>query len=199
MKQFPQITKLAVAVFFLYLASHAVNVNWSFYTIYQFDWDERMVGISLGVIGLLVALVQGVLIRWVNPRLGNAKSILIGLTLNAFGLLLFSMASEGWMIFLFLLPYCLGGIAGPAIQSEITTHVSDSEQGLIQGTLASMNSATAIVGPLMMTNVFYFFTHDEAPFLFPGAPFFLAFLLMLVSIYLANEGLKKYSSSYRSE
>ena len=105
MKQFPQIMLLAIAVFFLYLASHAVNVNWSFYTIYRFDWDERMVGISLGVIGLFVALVQGVLIRWVNPRLGNAKSILIGLSLNAFGLLLFSMATEGWMIFLFLLPY----------------------------------------------------------------------------------------------
>lgn len=196
MRQFPQITLLAVAVFFLYLASHAVNVNWSFYTIYRFDWDERMVGISLGVIGLFVALVQGVLIRWVNPRLGNAKSILIGLSLNALGLFLFSMATEGWMIFLFLLPYCLGGIAGPALQSEITSHVGASEQGLIQGTLASLNSATAIVGPLLMTNIFYFFTHDDAPFLFPGAPFLLGFLFMLVSIYLANAGLKKYSSSY---
>ncbi len=199
MKQFPQITLLAISVFFVYLASHAVNVNWSFYTIYRFDWDERMVGISLGVVGLLVALVQGLLIRWVNPRLGNAKSILIGLSLNAIGMFLFSMATEGWMMFLFLLPYCLGGIAGPALQSEITSHVNSSEQGLIQGTLASLNSATAIVGPLMMTNIFYYFTHDDAPFLFPGAPFLLAFVFMLVSIYLANLGLRKYSSSYKSK
>lgn len=196
LKQFPEIILLAFSMFCVYMASHAVNVNWSFYTIYRFNWDEKMVGISLGVVGLLVALVQGLLIRWINPKLGNAKSILIGLSLNALGMALFAFASQGWMMFVFLIPYCLGGISGPALQSEITSHVGSSEQGLIQGTLASLNSATAIVGPLMMTHVFYFFTHDKAPFLFPGAPFLLAFLFMIVSIYLANLGLKRYSNSY---
>lgn len=199
LKKFPQLTILAVSVFFLYLASHAVNSNWSFYTIYRYDWDERMIGISLGVVGVLVALVQGGLIRWVNPRLGNSTSILLGLSLNALGLLLFAFSNEAWMLFVFLIPYCLGGIAGPALQSEITSHVNPGEQGLIQGTLASLNSATAIIGPLMMTNVFYFFTHDNAPFMFPGAPFMLAFLLMLFSIACSNYSLKRYSSSYHKK
>src|SRR5690606_34047847 len=113
LKKFPEVLGLATAVFFLYLASHAVHGNWSFYTMYRFDWDEKMVGYSLGAIGFLVALVQGGLIRWVNPKLGNSKSILIGLSLNCLGLLLFAFAKESWMMFVFLIPYCLGGIAGP--------------------------------------------------------------------------------------
>ena len=164
--------------------------------MYRFKWDEQMVGISLGVIGFLVAVVQGGLIRWVNPKLGNSKSILIGLSLNCLGLLLFAFAQESWMMFVFLIPYCLGGIAGPAMQTEITTHIPPTEQGQIQGTLASLNSATAIFGPLLMTNVFYYFTHDQAPFLFPGAPFIIAVVFMLLAIFISNKSLRKYSNSY---
>ncbi len=196
LKRYPQIIGLIVAIFCMYTASHAVNGNWSFYTMYRFDWDEKMVGISLGVVGLLFGLVQGVLIRWLNPKIGNAKSILIGIVMYGTGFFLFAFAKEGWMMFVFLIPYCLGGIAGPALQSEITEHIPATEQGQIQGTLASLNSATAIFGPLMMTNLFYYFTHDGAPFLFPGAPFLLAFIFMICAFIMSNTGLKKYSNSY---
>lgn len=196
LKKFPEVLGLAAAIFCMYLASHAIHGNWSFYTMYRFKWDEQMVGISLGVIGFLVAVVQGGLIRWVNPKLGNSKSILIGLSLNCLGLLLFAFAQESWMMFVFLIPYCLGGIAGPAMQTEITTHIPPTEQGQIQGTLASLNSATAIFGPLLMTNVFYYFTHDQAPFLFPGAPFIIAVVFMLLAIFISNKSLRKYSNSY---
>jgi len=194
LKKFPNIIVLISAMFFMYFASHAVHGNWSFYTMYRYDWDERMVGISLGVIGLLVAVVQGGLVRFVNPRIGNGKSILIGFALNAIGQFLIAFAVQDWMIFLFLIPYCLGGLAGPAIQSEITNHVPANEQGQIQGTLASLNSATATFGPLVMTSIFYYFTHDSAPFKFPGAPFVLASLLMIMAWIMAYKGLKRTQS-----
>lgn len=194
LKKFPQIILLVVAMFFMYFASHAVHGNWSFYTMYRYDWDERMVGLSLGAIGVLVALVQGGLVRFVNPRIGNGKSILLGFAFQAVGLTLIGLAVQDWMIFLFLIPYSLGGLAGPAIQSEITNHVPANEQGQIQGTLASLNSATATIGPLVMTNIFYYFTHDSAPFLFPGAPFILAAFLMIMAWLMAFKGLKNTQS-----
>ena len=162
--------------------------------MYRYNWDERMVGISLGVLGVLVAIVQGVLVRFVNPKIGNGKSILIGYSINSLGLMLIAFASQEWMVFVFLIPYCLGGLAGPAIQSEITNHVPPNEQGQIQGTLASLNSATATFGPLVMTSIFYFFTHDSAPFKFPGAPFVLASILMVCAFFMAYKGLKKTQS-----
>ena len=191
LRRYPQLIGLVVSIFLLYTAAHAVHSNWSFYTIYKFNWDEKMIGISLGVIGLLVGLVQGVLIRWVNPKLGNEKSIYVGMALYTLGMILFALATESWMLFVFLIPYCLGGIAGPAMQAVISGQVPANEQGEIQGTLSSLMSASAIVGPPMMSTVFYYFTHKEAPFQFAGAPFVLGAFLMLVSTIIAYYSLRK--------
>lgn len=190
LKKHPSLIGLIVAVFILYTASHAVQSNWSYFTIYQFGWDEKMVGISLGVVGLLVGAVQGGLIRYTNPKLGNKKSIIIGIFLYCVGMFLFAAASKSWMMFVFLIPYCLGGISGPALQSVISGQVPASEQGEIQGTLTSLMSASSIIGPLMMTNVFYYFTHKSAPFQFAGAPFVLGGILMLISLGIAYKSLK---------
>ncbi|MBN8641105.1 MAG: TCR/Tet family MFS transporter [Flavobacteriales bacterium] len=191
LRKYPQLIGLVISIFLLYTASHAVHSNWGYYTIYKFNWDERMIGLSLGAIGLLVGLVQGVLIRWVNPKLGNEKSVYVGMALYTFGMLLFALATESWMLFVFLIPYCLGGIAGPAMQSLISGQVPPNEQGEIQGTLSSLMSASAIVGPPMMSTVFYYFTHKEAPFQFAGAHFVLGAFLMLVSTLIAYYTLRK--------
>lgn len=192
LKKHPKLIGLILSMFILYVASHAIQSNWSYFTMYKFNWDEKMVGISLGAIGLLVALVQGVLIRWINPKLGNEKSIYTGFFLYSLGMLLFAFATESWMMFVFLIPYCLGGIAGPALQAVISNQVPASEQGEIQGTLSSLMSASAIVGPPLMTGIFYFFTHDEAPFQFAGAPFLLAAILMIISAFMAYYSFKKH-------
>lgn len=196
-RKYPAIAGLVVALTLVYIAAHAVQSNWSYFTMYKFAWDEKMVGISLGVVGLCVGLVQGLLIRYTSRKLGSEKSIYIGLSLYAVGMLLFAFAGQGWMMLVFIVPYCLGGIAGPALQSIMAGNVSPREQGELQGALTSVMSATSIVGPPMMTNLFYFFTHDEAPFEFPGAPFLLAAILMCASAVIAyyvlhaNKRLKK--------
>lgn len=183
-----KISNLIFALILVYVALHAVQSNWHFFTMYKFNWTERAVGLSLGLLGLLTGLVQGLLIRWTTPKLGEQKSIYFGLLLYALGLMLFAFTNEGWMMFIFLVPYSLGGICGPALQSIISKNVPSNEQGELQGALTSLMSATSIVGPPIMTNLFYYFTHDKAPFKFSGAPFFLASILMSVSaiiIYIA--------------
>lgn len=190
LQKYPAIGGLITSMIFIYIASYAVQSNWSYFTMYRFDWSEKMVGISLAVVGLLVGLVQGGLIRVVNPRLGNEKSIYIGLALYALGMLLFAFANQGWMMFVFLVPYCLGGISGPALQSIIAGHVPPNEQGELQGALASLVSVTAIFGPLLMNNLFYFFTHKNAPVHFPGAALLLGSILLIISAFIAYRTLK---------
>ena len=179
----PEISTMVISLILIYIAGHAVQSNWNYFTMYLFNWDVKMVGISLGIIGFLVGLVQGLLIRWINPKIGNERSIYYGLLLYAIGMLLFAFATESWMMFVFLIPYCLGGICGPALQSVITQNIPSNQQGELQGALTSLISATSIVGPPLMTNLFYYFTHKSAPFQFPGAPFFLGFILMLTSAF----------------
>lgn len=181
LKKYPKLIGLMVSIFLVYIGSHAVHSNWSYFTMYQFKWDEKMVGYSLGLIGLLVGLVQGGLVRWINPKIGNQKSILYGLILYTSGMLLFAFATSSWMMFVFLVPYCLGGIAGPALQAVITEQVPANEQGEIQGTLTSIMSITSIIGPPLMTSVFYYFTKEKDIIHFPGAPFVLGGFMMLLS------------------
>ena len=149
-----------------------------------------MIGISLGVVGLLVAAVQGGLVRVINPMIGNEKSVYFGLLLYAIGLLLFAFASQSWMMFVFLIPYCLGGIAGPALQSIISGNVAANEQGELQGTLAGLISLTSIAGPPMMTGLFSYFTKPGAPIHFSGAAFLLGSVLMLCSAFIAFRTLR---------
>jgi MFS transporter, DHA1 family, tetracycline resistance protein len=104
---------------------------------------------------------------------------------------LFASVTQSWMMFVFLVPYCLGGIAGPALQSVISSKVSPNEQGEIQGTLASLMSASLIVGPPLMSSTFYYFTHAEAPIQFAGAPFVLGGIFMVLSSIIAYYSFKK--------
>ncbi|MGH1517878.1 TCR/Tet family MFS transporter [Chryseobacterium sp. JK1] len=177
-----KISNLVIALILVYVALHAVQSNWHFFTMYKFNWTERTVGLSLGLLGLLLGLVQGILIRWTTPKLGEHKSVFLGLLFYALGLMLFAFTNQGWMMFVFLVPYSLGGICGPALQSIISKNIPANEQGELQGALSSLVSATSILGPPVMTNLFYYFTHDEAPFQFSGAPFFLASILMFISV-----------------
>ena len=180
----PEIGGLALSFFLIYMAAQSVQGNWSFFTMYRFNWSEKMVGISLAVVGLLIAVVQAVLTRVINPRLGNEKSIYLGLSLYTLGLVLFAFANQSWMMFAFLVPYCLGGIAGPSLQATVSGKVPSNEQGELQGALTSLASLTTILGPLIMNNLFTYFT-TSAPIHFPGVSFLLGALFMLASIIIA--------------
>jgi MFS transporter, DHA1 family, tetracycline resistance protein len=190
LKKYPVVAGLILALSLDFLASHAVQSNWSYFTAYRFQWTPKTIGISLAVVGVLVAFVQAVLIRVITPRIGNDRSIYIGLLLCAIGLFLFALATQSWMMFVFLVPYCLGGISGPALQSAITGNVPANAQGELQGSITSLMSVTAIIGPLLMTNLFAYFTSVQAPFLFAGAPFVLGGILMLASSVVAFKSLK---------
>lgn len=185
LKRYPSLTGLVFALFLVYLGSHAVQSNWSFFTIERFKWDTWMIGISLTVVGVLVGGVQAGLTRIVNPKLGNEKSIYIGLALYAIGMLLFSFATQSWMMFAFLVPYCLGGICGPALQAVMAGYVPSNEQGELQGSLTALMSVTTIFGPLLMTNIFSYFTAKTAPFYYPGSAFLLGSIFMIASAIIA--------------
>jgi len=192
LNKYPAVFGLIIALLFIYIAAHSVQSNWSFANINKFGWTPKTIGISLAVVGVLISLVQGLLIRVVNPKLGNEKSVYIGIALYALGLILFAFATQGWMMFLFLIPYCLGGISGPALQAIISLHVPKNEQGELQGSLTGLQSLTTIIGPPMMIGLTSYFSikNDPNHIYFPGAAFLLGALFMLLSAIIAYWVLK---------
>jgi len=192
--QYPIVAGLLTALGFLYIAVHAVQSNWSYYTIHKFGWTSVEIGISLGVIGLATAIVQGGLIRWINPKLGQNRSIYLGLGLYAAGFLLFAFASKGWMMYAFTVVYCLGGIAGPALQGVMSGVVPPNAQGELQGGFGSLMSFTSIFGPVIMSNLFGYFSVPSTNYYFPGAALMLGAILSVISSLLARSTLKKVGS-----
>lgn len=187
LRKYPAVSGLVISFVLIYIAAHAVQTTWTYYNIEKFGWSEQMIGYSLGLVGLMVALVQGGLIRVVIPKLGYQRSVYTGLFLYSLGFLLFAFATETWMMFAFTAVYCLGGITMPAIQGIISSVVPANEQGELQGGLTSLMSATSIIGPPLMTTLFAYFTKPGAPVYFPGAPFLTAAILVLISGLLARK------------
>ncbi|RYC68697.1 TCR/Tet family MFS transporter [Spirosoma sordidisoli] len=189
--RYPVILGLVASLVLIYIAGFSVQGTWTFYTIEKFGWDEQMVGWSLATIGLAFAIVQGGLTRIIIPKLGQERSVYVGLLFSAVGFALFAAATQSWMMFAFMAIYAMGGIAGPSVQGIISTQVPANEQGEVQGALTSLTSTTSIFGPLIMTNLFSYFTSTEAPVYFPGAPYVLSAVLTLISAVLAWRGFRK--------
>ena len=185
----PIIIGLAIALFFLYIAGHSVQSQWSYFGAEMFEWGPKDIGISLGVIGVMVAIVQGGLIGVVSKKLGNKKTIYLGLFFNLAGLILFSITTSETMLYSFLGVYVLGGLAGPTLQALMSSQVPNNEQGELQGGLTSLMSLSAIFGPIMMGITFKSFTVEEN--YFPGAPFALGAVFSLICLILCYRTLRK--------
>ncbi|TAE37782.1 MAG: MFS transporter [Runella slithyformis] len=185
LQKYPAVMGLVASLFFIYVAGHATQGIWSYYVMEKFGWNQDLVGYSLGFVGLMVAIVQGGLTRVLIPKLGQQRAVFVGLSFYALGFVLFAFASQGWMMYAFMIPYSLGGLAGPSLQAIISGYVPPNEQGELQGALTSLVSITSIVGPLFMTNLFAYFTSDAAPFQFPGAAFIAGAVFTLVSLALS--------------
>jgi DHA1 family tetracycline resistance protein-like MFS transporter len=136
-------------------------------------------------------MVNGVLIDPFIRYFGIVKAILLSSVLMGIGNILFAFATEGWMMYIFMLPYILGGICEPAIQSLISNKIPLNEQGEIQGALTGLISLSSIIGPPVMSYLFSLFTGNDAVLYFPGAAFVLGAIITVVSTILLYPALKK--------
>jgi MFS transporter, DHA1 family, tetracycline resistance protein len=197
-KKQPVLAGLLAVTGIVYIAQKAVEYLLSTFIYEKFDWTPASVG-TLGLfVGLVLFAIQGGLIRYTLPKFGQQKNIIAGLIFYAVGLLLIALAGKGWMLYLCMVPYCLGGLSGPALQGLATEHVAKNEQGELQGAFAILNSASLIIGPLLFSYVFFFFTKKASDVYFPGAPYLLGAVLMLISILLVIRSLKKDLTPTRS-
>ncbi len=189
--RYPALLGLVGALFCLQIAGQTHPSTWSYFTMKVFSWNSDQVGWSLAFVGLIVAIVQGGLNRIINPKIGDRNSVIIGLLFYGVGFILFSLATKGWMMYIFMVPFGLGGIAGPALQSLITKQVAPNEQGELQGGITSLQSLTTIIGPLVASNLFSYYSDGKDHFQFPGAAFFMAGVLTFVALGIALKSFPK--------
>jgi DHA1 family tetracycline resistance protein-like MFS transporter len=135
--------------------------------------------------GLLAALAQGLLVGPAVRRLGERRSILVGLAAGVLSFLAYALVPAGWMVYLVIAVASLAALDTPASQSLLSSSVGEDEQGAVQGAMTSLLSITRIIGPLIATNAFAYFISPSAPVYFPGAPFASGAVLLAGALVLA--------------
>ena len=174
--------RLLVVLFFQEVSFMVYPAVWAFYTIAKFGWDEWVVGLSLSAFGLMMAFSQGVLIRYVIPRLGEYRTAILGLSMELLSFFGIAFAPATWVIFALLPLSALGMLAGPAMQGIMSRAVPDNAQGELQGVVSSVRAIAAILAPPVMTGLFWVYSDEGWLFTFPGAPFVLSAFLMIIAI-----------------
>ncbi|MDC6391006.1 TCR/Tet family MFS transporter [Maribacter sp. PR1] len=191
LRNYKGVLLLIFAFFLANLAGQALPSTWSYYGIERYNWSPKEIGVSLMVVGLLVAIVQGVLVGVLVKKFGKRMVVSVGFLLWTVGMFFFSLATEPWMLYAFLIPYALGGVAGPTVQSIISNQVSEKEQGNLQGSITGLVSITAILGQLIFSPVFYFFIRPGGAIYYPGAPYTLAAIFLFIAFIMAFLAMKR--------
>jgi DHA1 family tetracycline resistance protein-like MFS transporter len=170
---------LAAVHFLWWFAIQAQHTIWPYYTQYRFGWSPQEVGLSLGLVGGLAVLVNGLLVKRAVRRLGEVRTLATGLVAGAIAMLAYAMAPSALPFLLAIGIGSFGGLAQPALQALVTSEAPANAQGELQGGLNALSSLTTILGPLVYSQTFYRFSGADAVFELPGAPFLISASLAL--------------------
>jgi MFS transporter, DHA1 family, tetracycline resistance protein len=182
MRKRPVVRGLLGALFLWMVGHQVMPATWTFYTKFRFGWTEAMIGGSLALVGLVMALSQVTLLRVLIPRVGERRAALMGIGIAAIGYLGYATATASWMMLAWMATWFFGAIVMPSTNALMSHRVPSDAQGELQGAVASLYSLSSIVGPPLMTQLFGRFSAADAPIHLPGAAFIASTVLALTSL-----------------
>ncbi|MEM1351120.1 MAG: TCR/Tet family MFS transporter [Pseudomonadota bacterium] len=172
-----------LGVYFIYQVAFTVYpAVWSFFGKERFGWDPATIGLSLGLFGIMLAVVQGVLIRPILRFLGERGTVIYGHGFDICAFLAFAFITSGALALILTPLAALAAVITPALQGIMSKAVGPDAQGELQGVLTSLSALAMIFSPLLMTGTFAAFTAETAPVYLPGAPFLLSAGLVAVAL-----------------
>ena len=173
---------LSIAIFLSFLAHESLPSIFVLYTDYRFHWDAATTGWALTLVGVSQTIVSGGLVRPAVKKLGESGAIVTALAFGAAGFCVFAFAPTG-AIFLGAPPLiALWAMANPAFQGLASRFASASEQGRLQGAIASLRGVSGMIGPLFFTQIL---AASIAANSLAGASYMVAALLLAVSLLVA--------------
>ena len=181
LRSHPELWRLATIQFLAYVAHNVFSV-WALYAIYRFAWNQKSIGISLMVVGICAAIISGGLTGRMVKRFGERRTLYIGQFFGAAGMFMAGLARTGGLFLASIPIISTWNISMPAAQAMMTHRVSEREQGELQGALQSLRSITFIIGPVLFSQTFSWFINPKNPMHLPGAPYFLAALLLFIAM-----------------
>src|SRR5881396_1583366 len=180
-----ELWKLATLQFLAYV-SHEVFVIWALYAIYRYAWNQTTIGISLALVGVFTAAISGGLTGRIVAWLGERRTLYIGQFFGAVGMVIAGLARTGGLYIASIPVISMWNISMPAAQGMMTHRVSEREQGELQGAIQSLRSIAFVIGPFLFSGIFAWFINPKHSFHIPGAPYYLAAVLLFTAMLLAT-------------
>ena len=162
--------------------------TWSYFAIAAYGFSTREVGLALAMVGVTAALVQGFGIRLVVPRLGETRTVLVGVAGMATAAVLYTIASATWEVYLAISIGAISGMVQPSIAAMNSKAVDATSQGELQGATQSINSIAAIIGPPLYTQTLARFSGPDAIIHLPGMTMLLSSGISFVALLLFLKG-----------
>lgn len=178
----PTIGPLLLVYFLYQMAFTVYPAIWSYFGQERFGWSPAIIGLSLALFGIMLAIVQGGLMPKVLKILGERGAVIYGHGFDVAAFLALAFVTSG-TIALILVPLAsLAGVITPALQGIMSKAVGDDQQGELQGALTSVSALAMMISPMLMTSTFAAFSGAGAPIYLPGAPFLLSTGLILIGL-----------------
>ena len=181
LRRHPELVGLAAVAFLSNLAQVSLPTTVVLYVMHRYNWSTGQIGLTLGVVGVSVAIVQVVVLPRFVRWFGDRAAMVTGLIFGVVGLAIAGLAKTGWDMWPAIPVLALWGLSGPAVQVLMTRHVSSFEQGQLQGANASLTGISELIGPTIFSLTFAWFVRPGQPIEYSGAPFLLGAALLLVA------------------
>ncbi len=195
MKKLPTLMPMLAVFLLLSIAFFVYPSIWAFFGRAQFDWDARMVGMSLAAYGFGIVIIQGALIRPILTRFGEKNTAIFGMCMHLLTFSVYPFMTETWHVFAFMPISVFSAVAVPALQGLMSNSVPKNAQGELQGAMGSLTAVATIVSPFLMTRVFSYFTNNDAPIYLPSAPFLLSALSIVIGLIIFSRWKPVHSSA----
>ncbi|MGB0412714.1 MAG: TCR/Tet family MFS transporter [Pikeienuella sp.] len=199
MLKYPAVAWMMLAMFVYNIAHYVYPVVWAYFAKAQLNWSPFDIGLSLAFVGVGFAVVQGFLIKYILAWLGSARTAVLGLCLDVIALVGIALATEGWMVYALMPVAALSALVAPALQGLMSNKIPDDAQGELQGAVSALSSLSFMITPILMTQLFFYFTAATSTIYFPGAPFIAAAVFSALAIWPLLHGAALKDASLQSD
>lgn len=164
------------------LASLIYPMTWSYFTIGRYGWSNAMIGLSLALMGVSMALTQIVFSARIISRFGERRTATIGMLGGALGMIAFAITTNGWLAFAMMPFIAVQSLVHPCLTAMMSRRADATNQGEIQGFASSVMAVGSVIAPMVFNPALSWFTGPRAPFQFYGIAFVLAALFALAGL-----------------
>lgn len=181
-----------VAALGMWQLAHIVYpAAWAYIAIAAYGFTTSQVGLALAAVGFSSAMVQGLGLRKVLPRIGERRAVMLGIAGLIGAAMLYTIARHTWEVYLAVAVGSLQGFVQPSISGLNSRAIDARSQGELQGAVQSIGSIAAIIGPPLYTQTLARFSGPGAIIDLPTMPMLVSAVISLVVLALFLRGARK--------